>query len=203
MEHIIEILTQLSPIWIYIVVAGVAFTENVFPPFPSDLVVVFAGSLIGLGRVDFAAMLLMTTAGSTAGFMTMYKVGEWFGHSILEKKKIKFLPLENVRTVETWFQIYGYWLIIANRFLSGTRAVISFFAGMSDLSFVKTSLLSFFSALLWNFILLIAGQKLGEHWERIGLYLETYSRSVTALVIFVALVLIVRFYYKRKTKTQP
>lgn len=202
MEEFIRELTGLNPLWIYFVVATVAFAENIFPPFPSDVVIVFAGSLIGVSGVHLAPVLLLATIGSTLGFLTMYKVGKWFGHSILETGKIKFIPLESVRRVELWFQQYGYGVIVANRFLSGTRAVISFFAGLSDLSLVKTTLLSFLSALTWNFILLFAGQKLGENWEQIGLYLEAYSRSVTFVIIVVVLLLALRFYYSRRKSSK-
>lgn len=198
MEELVKELTGLNPLWIYAVVACVAFIENFFPPFPSDVIIVFAGSLIGIGGVVFPIALLLATVGSTAGFLVMYKVGEWFGDSILETGKIKFIPVDSVKKVELWFQQYGYWVIVANRFLSGTRAVISFFAGISDLSLLKTTVLSFLSALTWNFILLFAGQKLGENWERIGIYLEAYSRTVTSIVVVVVLLLAVRFYYRRR-----
>ncbi|MBI3578689.1 MAG: DedA family protein [Ignavibacteriales bacterium] len=197
MEEIIKNLSAISPLWIYIAVAGIAYIENIFPPFPSDVVVVFAGSLIGVGTIDFTAALMLSTVGSTLGFMTMYKIGHWFGDRILEAGKIKFIPRESVLKVEGWFQKYGYWIIIVNRFLSGTRAVVSFFAGMSELSLAKTTILSFLSAMVWNFILLLAGQKLGQNWREIGFYLETYSKTVTAILIVGALLATARYIYKR------
>lgn len=197
MEEIIKNLHAISPLWVYIAIAGIAYIENIFPPFPSDVVVVFAGSLVGVGTIDFATALLLSTVGSTLGFITMYKIGHWFGDRILEAGKIKFIPRESVLKVESWFQKYGYWIIIANRFLSGTRAVVSFFAGMSELSLLKTTILSFLSAMLWNFLLLLAGQKLGQNWREIGFYLETYSKTVTAILIVSALLATARYIYKR------
>lgn len=197
MEEFIYSLSAISPLWVYVAVASIAYIENIFPPFPSDVVVVFAGSLIGLGTIDFTAVLLCSTIGSTLGFMTMYKIGHWFGNRILEAGKIKFIPKESVLKVETWFRKYGYWMIIANRFLSGTRAVVSFFAGMSELSLAKTTILSFFSAMVWNFILLLAGQKLGQNWREIGYYLETYSKTVSAILLLSALLIAARYIYKR------
>lgn len=197
MEEIINNLSAISPLWVYIAVAGIAYIENIFPPFPSDVVVVFAGSLVGVGTIDFTTALLLSAVGSTLGFMTMYKIGHWFGDRILEAGKIKFIPRESVLKVESWFQKYGYWIIIANRFLSGTRAVVSFFAGLSELSLLKTTILSFLSAMVWNFILLLAGQKLGQNWREIGFYLETYSKTVTAILIVGGLLIAARYIYKR------
>ena len=197
MEEFIQSLAGLNPGWIYLAVAGIAYIENIFPPFPSDVIVVFAGSLAGLGTVDFTTALLLATAGSTLGFITMYKIGDWFGDHILETGKLRFIPRESVHKVEGWFRKYGYFVVIANRFLAGTRAVVSFFAGMSELSLPVSVLLSFISALIWNFILLSTGRAVGENWRQIGGYLETYSTIVTSLIALTAIILLVRLFLKR------
>ena len=75
MESLAAFLTNLDPWAVYAVVGGIAFIENIFPPFPSDVLVVAAGSLVGLGRVDAVILVLATTVGSTTGFMTMYGIG--------------------------------------------------------------------------------------------------------------------------------
>jgi len=178
-------------------VAGIAFLENIFPPFPSDVIVVFAGSLVGLGAIDFWWALVLTTIGSTLGFMVMYKVGDWFGLKILETGKLKFIPTDSVHKVEGWFRKYGYVIIVVNRFLSGTRAVVSFFAGMSELKLPMTTVLCFLSALIWNFLLLFAGQKLGQNWQVIFFYMETYSKAVTGIIVIIILLFVARFVYKK------
>lgn len=197
MEELIRRLSTLNPFWVYLSVSGIAFLENIFPPFPSDLVVVFAGSLVGIGAIDFTWVWLLTTIGSTLGFMVMYKVGDWFGLKILETGKLPFIPTEGVHKVEGWFRKYGYVVIVANRFLSGTRAVISFFAGMSELPLPITTLLSFVSALLWNYLLLFAGQELGQNWQLIGFYLDTYSKAVTGILIIIILLFVARYIYRK------
>jgi membrane protein DedA with SNARE-associated domain len=196
-EELIRSLAHLNPVLVYVLVASIAYLENIFPPFPSDVLVVFAGSLAGIGTIDFATALVFTTFASTLGFMTMYKIGDWFGLKILEAGKIRFIPKESVHKVEGWFRRYGYFVVIANRFLAGTRAVVSFFAGMSELPFLKTSALCFLSALVWNFILLFAGRKLAENWQAIALYLETYSKAVTLVVLIALLILFARYLYKK------
>ena len=204
MEELIQRLSTLDPFWVYLTVGGIAFLENVLPPFPSDVVVVFAGSLVGIGAIDFWWTLLFTTIGSTLGFMVMYKVGDWFGMKILETGRLKFIPKENVHKVEGWFRKYGYVIIVANRFLSGTRSVVSFFAGMSELKLPMTTVLCFLSALVWNFILLFAGQKLGQNWKVVFFYMETYSKAVTGIVLIVIILLVARFVYKKsKSENNP
>lgn len=197
MEDFIHHLQSLDPLLVYVAVFLISFVENIFPPFPSDVIVAFAGSLVGLERVGFLETLLFATLGSTLGFVTMYKIGGWFGDRILEQGKIKFIPVEAVAKVEEWFRRYGYGIIIANRFMAGTRAVVSFFAGMSDLNLIKTTTLSFVSALAWNAILVFAGYNVGQNWQKIGFYLNTYSHVATAVVVVVILIFVIRYFYSR------
>ena len=113
-------------------------------------------------------------------------------------RKIKFFPKESVQKLDSWFAKYGYWLIIANRFLAGTRAVVSFFAGVSHLDPYRTTILSFISSAFWYSILVYAGYSLGKKWEQIGFYLSAYSQAVTGLLIFVIIVFTVRYFIKQR-----
>ncbi|MBW7887056.1 MAG: DedA family protein [Bacteroidetes bacterium] len=162
--------------------------------------IVAGGYLIGIEHIDFTSALLIATLGSTAGFMTMYKIGDWFGLRIIETQKIKFLPLDSIHKVEKWFRHYGYWLIIINRFLSGTRAVVGFFAGMAEVKFIPTAILCFFSALLWNGILFYSGTLLGKNWNLIENYISTYSKIVTVIVITIISLLALLWLKKRNEK---
>ncbi|MES2767321.1 MAG: DedA family protein [Bacteroidota bacterium] len=198
LESAIDFIQQLSPIGILLFACFITFTENIFPPSPSDLLLVFCGTLVGMGTIDFFPLTLMATLGSTVGFAVMYWLGLKFETNAVEKKKLKFIPEEALFKVEGWFQKYGYWLIVANRFMSGTRAVISFFAGMSKLNFLKTLSLSAVSALLWNGILVYLGMKLGENWRTIGDYLSTYGQIFGAILAVIVVIFAIRWFLKKK-----
>jgi len=198
LESLINNVQSLDPLLIYLLLFAMAFLENLFPPSPSDMMIVLGGALAGLGRIGFAEALLCATAGSVSGFFLMYKVGDWFGDHILEQGKIKFIKVEAVHKVEGWFREHGYWVIVVNRFLTGTRAVVSFFAGMSEMKLWLTIGLCAVSALIWNAILVTAGFLLGQNWEEIGNYLSTYSRIVTGVIVLVVVVLLVYYFLKRK-----
>jgi membrane protein DedA with SNARE-associated domain len=198
LENFLNSLSNLSDVWIYAAIFFIAYLENIFPPSPSDMVIIFGGSLAGIGRIDFLGAVGAATAGSTLGFITMFGIGHWFGVKILESGRLRFIPRESVDKVEAWFRKYGNWIIIVNRFLTGTRAVVSFFAGMSHMRLLTTTILCFLSALTWNTILVSGGKLLGQNWEKIGVYLATYSQTVTAVIIVVVLVLIAKYIRGRK-----
>jgi membrane protein DedA with SNARE-associated domain len=201
-EEIITFLRSIDPIFIYIAVFGIAFIENIFPPFPSDVIVAFSGALSVVASLSLPIVIVCAVAGSTSGFIVMYFIGKFAGDKILEKGKIKFISKEAVLTVERWFQKYGYWLIIANRFLAGTRAIISFFAGMSELDLKQTAILSAISALVWNLILIFVGFYVGHNLSKISEYISTYNKVVFGILILVALIYLIKILMKRNVKNR-
>jgi len=201
-QEFFTFLNGIDPLYVYGIVLAVALIENLFPPSPSDIMIVAAGSLVGMGRLGFPETLVSATTGSVVGFIIMYKIGDWFGDHILEQGKIKFIPIESVHKVERWFVKYGYAIIVINRFLTGTRAVVSFFAGMSELKLLPTTGLCFVSALLWNTILILIGVFVGQNFDLIGYYLDTYSQIVTIGVIAIAGLLVARYLLIRRKKAQ-
>ena len=201
-EEFLAQLQSVPPLVVYVAAFSVAFLENIFPPSPSDLIVVFAGALASTGQVGFVEAFLAASAGSTLGFVVMYLIGRWFGDKILEQGKLRFVSLQALHKVEAWFKRYGYWIIVVNRFLSGTRAVVSFFAGVSELNLLHTSVLCLISASAWNAILLSGGYYFGRNWQQLGFYLSTYSQVVTALIVLIVLVLVIRYFYVKMNGRQ-
>ncbi len=199
LEEIIHFATSINPMWLYLLVFVVAFIENIFPPFPSDVIVAFAGSISALGPISLPVVVLLAVGGSTSGFIVMYLVGKFAGNKILEKGKIKFISLDGVHKLENWFRRYGLWLIVANRFLAGTRAIISFFAGMSELNLMKIAILSAVSALVWNIILVMLGYAVGHNLYLISDYISTYNKIVITIIGVVFIFFIIRFFVKRSS----
>ena len=198
-ESIINYLQSLSPLGVLGVIFLVCYIENVFPPSPSDVLLVFAGTLIGVGTVGFFPALAASTLGGTLGFMTAYGAGRYFDRKVTAGKFSRFIPTNALQQVEKLFQRYGYAVIIANRFLAGTRAVVSFFAGMSRMSLPLTTLLCAISAAVWNALLLYAGKALANNWRRAVEYLAIYSKVATTVVLVVAAILIWLYIRRRRT----
>jgi len=191
-----SILTQISdftPLWIYLTIFFFAYIENLFPPSPSDLIVVIGGSLVGTGTISFIPLLFSATLGSLAGFLTAFIIGWQFDKKLIHSGKIKFINIQSVDKVETAFRKWGYYLIVANRFLPGTRAVISFFAGMSRLNVNKTTILSFISSAIWNVLLIYLGMTFGKNVELIDGYLKTYSTIIWIITGGIILSFVIRY----------
>jgi len=178
----------------------ITMLENIFPPSPSDSVLVFMGSLVGIGTIGFLPLLVFATIGSVLGFIIMFLLGSKFGERIVDSNKLAFINQKSMEKPEQWFRKYGYYLIIANRFLSGTRAVISFFAGLSDLDLKKTVILSTGSALVWNSILIYLGYIFGNNYEEILNYLGLYGKIIFPIIGLVIVIFLIKKYWWDKRK---
>ncbi|MCX7735280.1 MAG: DedA family protein [Candidatus Kapabacteria bacterium] len=180
----------------------VTYIENIFPPSPSDAILLFLGTFIGIGTVSFIPMLIFSTVGSSLGFMTMFWLGRNFGHKVIEHRRLKFITPETIEKPRLWFDKYGYWVIVVNRFLSGTRAVISFIAGLSDLKYLNSIIYCTISSIVWNFIILYLGMTFSENWREVDKFLDLYGKIVMIVIIVIAVILTIRFFIKKKKATE-
>jgi membrane protein DedA with SNARE-associated domain len=197
-EDILNNMSGFTPFWIYVTLFLFAFVENVFPPSPSDLVVVIGGSLVSTGAINFIPAVLLTTLGSVVGFMILFYFGSTVDRKVVHSSKYKYIPVNAIEKVELWFKKYGYYVIVANRFMPGTRSVISFFAGMSMMDAKKTILLATISAFLWNAIIIYLGYLFGNNVSVVDKYLSTYSNIAIAITVVVVIIFVVKFYLNRK-----
>ena len=164
----------LSPIWAYVTLLLIAYGENVLPPIPGDMVVVFGGYMAGLGQLHLGVVILLSTVGGA----------QW-------------LPREGFDRAQRWIHQYGYGVIAANRFLSGARSVISLTAGMFRMEVARTAWWCTVSALVWTGLISYAGYAVGENWDLVVTYLRAYGRIVLTILVLIAVGLGLRWYWRR------
>lgn len=193
----------LPPVSIYLVFFLVAYFENIIPPIPGDALVAFAGYLAAENVILFSPALILVTIASVIGFMNVYWLGSHWNEQ-MEKHghqfwMVRFIPIEYIERVQHWMGRWGQGVILANRFLAGTRSVISLAAGMSRTDVTKTTISSFISSILWNTILLGFGWIVHSNWKIIGHYLSIYGWVILGLIISgIAIRIGIHYYRKRK-----
>ena len=132
----------------------------------------------------------------------MYFIGSQLDKKVVRAGKIKFISADAVEKVEKWFGKYGYATIAVNRFIPGTRSVISFFAGLSELKVSLTVILATISAAVWNAVMLYLGIIFGDNIERVDFYLSRYEEIVLIITGAVILFFVVRYlFFKEKKST--
>ncbi|MDZ7718585.1 MAG: DedA family protein [Balneolaceae bacterium] len=197
-QQIVEWIQALSPFYIYIIFTLVAYFENIIPPIPGDVLVAFGGYLAAEQIINFVPVLIFTTVASVFGFMSMYAIGWYFGDRIEQERNrfwlMRFIDVKYFDKIRRWMSRWGQGVIIANRFLAGTRSAISLASGMSKTKVYPTVINSFISSILWNTILLLFGWIVHENWQIIGHYLNVYGWII---LILIAIFIVGRVVYKR------
>ena len=96
----------------YLGILFLIFIENVFPPIPSEAVLLFGGALTIKTSMNIPATILVATAGSVAGAIVLYALGRVFQAERLKKLlegkfgRITHLRPDHVEKAQQWFIRY-------------------------------------------------------------------------------------------------
>jgi membrane protein DedA with SNARE-associated domain len=181
-------------------VALLMVLENLFPPIPSELILPFAGFLVGRGELGFLPTLVASTAGSLFGALILYALGRWGGRNLILRYG-RFLRVKeaDLDRAEGWFDKYDEWVVLFGRMVPGVRSVVSIPAGMLGTPFVRFVLLTTAGSAVWNALLLGAGWYLGDNWQQIAGVVGSVSNFVLVLVA-VALVAAAIWWWRRRER---
>lgn len=212
MDHLSSIFltwlgAQTAPV-LYSILFLSAVTENLFPPVPGDTVTAFGAFLVGTGKLHFLPVYISTTAGSAAGFFLLFFLARTLGHTLLKKRKLRWLSRASLNKAQSAIGRSGYLIILTNRFLPGVRSAISIAAGLLQLPPGKVLPLSIISAAAWNLIWIAAGYTIGNTWTRGKMEIEALLRhynAVAGIIIFLFAVGFTLFFlmrHRRKRKSR-
>jgi len=199
-SHFFSWMQALPPLWAYLTLLVIAYGENVAPPIPGDMVVVFGGYLAGVGQLHLGVVILLSTIGGALGFMTVFVLGYRLGEAVIDANRLPWLPRDGVDRARRWIRRYGHGVVAANRFLSGARSVISLTAGMAKMDPWRTALWCTVSALLWTGLISYAGYAVGDNWEVVVTYLRAYGRIILTLLVLLGAGLAIRWYWRRRSR---
>ena len=59
--------------------------ENIFPPIPSEVILLFGGFMTTYTKLNIVVMVLAATAGSVVGAIALYYIGKIFNKERLKK----------------------------------------------------------------------------------------------------------------------
>jgi membrane protein DedA with SNARE-associated domain len=176
-------------------VALVMFLENVFPPIPSEVVMPFAGFLVGRGELSFLGIWVAGTLGSVLGAVVLYYVGMWFGDAVIRGflrrygKWIMTSEADYDRALNI-FEKYGNAVVFFGRLIPLVRSIISLPAGANHMPLPRFLLFTTLGAAIWSGVLAYAGVVLGKNWGQIIDFVDKYQ-DLTVIMLVALTVLIV------------
>ena len=187
----------------YLAVFALIFIENVFPPIPSEVILLLGGFFVGRGNLAFLPTVLAATAGSLLGAYILYGIGRmvptekiydsaehgWMGRLGFKRKEIM--------GVVNKFEHKGKALVLVGRCVPVVRSLISIPAGMVSMRLSVFSLLTAVGSIVWNCVLTFLGYKTGENWHVILTYLDYYKYIIVALLAVIAIGYLI-WHFKQK-----
>ncbi|MEY2766598.1 MAG: hypothetical protein RL644_1142 [Actinomycetota bacterium] len=180
--------------------AGVAFLvalENIFPPIPSELILLLAGFNVSEGRFGLVGAVLAATVGSVVGAYFLYAVGRLVQDERLERFLAgagRFVGLKraDVHKGFLWFERHGTAVVLFGRLIPVVRSVVSIPAGSDKMPIGRFTLLTAAGSLVWNTVWVAVGWGLGDQWEKAGKWGDYLQYGVVALAAVGFVVLVVR-----------
>ena len=199
-----EIILSVMGKYGYVGVFLLIMIENVFPPIPSEVILLFGGFMTTYTKLSIFGMIVASTLGSLFGAIILYSIGKIFNKDRLKKLisgklgKILRLKVSDIDNADSWFDNKGNKTVFFCRFIPLVRSLISIPAGMSEMPMVKFLLYTLFGSLIWNTVLVIVGSVVGENWTKIVGILDTYSHIVV-IILFIIFVVGVYFFYRNRS----
>lgn len=201
-----ELILSLMEEYSYFAVFALIAIENIFPPIPSEVILIGGGFLTTSLDLNIYFMILAATLGSVIGAIVLYYIGKIFNKERLKRiisgriGKILRLKEKDIEMADEWFDKKGNVTVFFCRFVPIVRSLISIPAGMSEMPMLKFLLYTTTGSLIWNTVLIFIGNRVGKEWESILEIFDQYSHIVLIILIVLFVGFIVWFYKFRKTK---
>ncbi|MBF2454085.1 DedA family protein [Listeria seeligeri] len=190
----------------YIGIFLLIMVENLFPPIPSEIILTFGGFMTTVSSLNVVMVIIVATLGSVVGAVLLYKVASYFGKERLTKIVLKHgrilrLKESDIERAENFFLKYGSWAVFLCRMIPLIRSLISIPAGMTKMKMSRFLVLTTAGSLLWNTVLIGLGAFLGESWNEIVVFMDSFSTIIYSIIAVIVVVGLGFFFRARFKKT--
>ena len=203
--YYIDLLAQLTVQIIDAVgYGGVGFLmllESAGIPFPSEIIMPFAGFLVATGKMSFWAVVLSGVMGNMVGSLLAYAIGAKGGRPLIEKYgKYIFISGHDLDVADRWFAQRGEAIVFLGRLLPVIRTYISFPAGIAKMNIKKFCVYTFLGALPWCMLFAWLGIKLQNNWSLIHEKLRSLDVAIVVFILVCVGLYVWRHLKKRKLR---
>jgi membrane protein DedA with SNARE-associated domain len=209
-----DLVTQIYDAVGYLGVALWVAIESVIVPIPSELVLPFAGFLVGQGAAiepvtgqpwNYYLVVLAGTIGATVGGLVAYGIGAWGGRPLIERwGRYIGISSADLDRADDFFARHGQAASFFGRMIPVIRSLVSFAAGVARMPLGRFIVFTFLGSLPFTAALTFAGLQLGANWEDIGAVIKQFEYVVLAVLMVIAVVWIwARIIKPRRAAAPP
>lgn len=197
-------LLNLSPIWIYVLVALIVFAEDaIFIGFviPGETAAVLAGVAASFGKTSLALSIVIVVVAAIVGDSVGYEVGKRiFGPKILSGKLLG-QHRHKLATAEDFLQRRGGSAVFLGRFTAFFRAMMPALAGASGMHYRTFLAWNAAGGIIWGTLFVVIGHAAGSSYKAVE---SSVGRGLAIGVGVVVVVAVIawRVYESRKDKRE-
>ena len=178
-------------------VAALVALENVFPPIPSELVLLLTGFNVSDARFGYVGAVVFATIGSVAGAYFLYGIGRLLNEQRLEAflagiGRFVGLKKSDVHKGFVWFERHGSAVVLFGRLIPVVRSVVSIPAGANKMPLARFTILTALGSFAWNAVWIAIGWGLGDQWEKAGTWGDYIQYGAIVLIVIVTIALVVK-----------
>ena len=204
MQFIGDILTKFITSYGYLAVFVFMTLESCLIPIPSEVTMVFAGFMSGLGILNIWITILIGAIGNVIGSLIAYWIGqkmgeEWIRNAIKKWGKWLLIHIDDFDKALIWFKKYGQGVAFTSRLLPIVRTFISLPAGIAGMNIKLFSLLTFIGSFVWSGILAFLGLKLGQNWHAVEPIFRKFQYVIIAGFLGLIVWYVIRHIKKHNT----
>jgi membrane protein DedA with SNARE-associated domain len=184
----------------YLVVFFGVMLESAGLPLPGETVLIASGVLVHEGVLDPGDALFFGILGAVVGDQIGYWAGRFGGRPfVLRWGKYAFITPERLGRAESFFARHGGKAVFLARFIAGLRVFGALVAGISRMPWGKFALYNVLGGTAWATAAVSLGYFL---WASIGLVEHWAGRSSLLLVAALVLAVLLRWAYRKATRTR-
>jgi len=201
-EAIINWLSELPIGTLYLSIGFISAIENIFPPFPADIVVAFGSFLAARGKASPYSTFLVAWLGNLVGAALMYYVGRRYGSSAFMSRLERWAGKGAEQRLLALYGRYGLPALFVSRFLPAVRAVVPPFAGAMKLPVLPVSLAIGAASAVWFTFITFIAYRAGSEWEVLYATIVRSGKIVAIVATGIVLVAILIYFVRRKKTVQ-
>lgn len=187
-ESFIGWLAGLPPAAVYVVIAALAFIENVIPPFPSDVAIALGAFLSHRGITSPWMVYGVTMVANVGGAMAMYAMASRHADRLFASPLIrKVLPIETMSVVQREYRRWGLLGIFVGRILPGVRAMVAPFTGLIRLGWWRAFIPMTLASAIWYGVIVFGAAKVGRHFSDVQRMLGEMNRTLLIVTVVILL----------------
>ena len=191
-ETLLLIIKELGYIGIFI---GMTI-ESSFFPFPSEVILIPAGTLIARGEMSFFMVFLAGLFGSLTGAWINYFLALFLGRKTVDYLvgkygKFMFITNKKLKKTDEYFRKHGEVTTFVGRLIFVVRQLISLPAGFAKMNFFKFSLYTALGSGIWTLVLILVGYFFGSS-------VQPMMKMITAVLLTLSLLITLIYALTRK-----